>query len=223
MFLYEYQIRDRINRVKEYAENLRTKFDGGCPAAELLIDAKNLRALFDDLRSQLPSEVRDASAMRRHLGWMERRLKEENIGSCKGDIEDICLQDLPDLERAFLAWCASAVHYDDELVKKVSGLLLHREYDSAIRKGFVVLKERLCSTYQMDRRLDGQDLVNSIFGSTGSTTPTLSNKERQALRDLLAGLYGLFRNKYGHEDVESAWHEADAVLSMINTLLKRLC
>ena len=35
-------------------------------------------------------------------------------------------------------------------------------------------------------------------------------------------MYGVFRNKYGHEDVEAPWHVADAVLSMINTVLKML-
>ena len=50
----------------------------------------------------------------------------------------------------------------------------------------------------------------------------LPQSERQAFRDLLAGLYGVFRNTYGHQDQEAPWHEADAVLSMINTVLKRL-
>lgn len=40
-----------------------------------------------------------------------------------------------------------------------------------------------------------------------------------AYRNLLDGLYGTFRNHYGHRDANPAWHEAVAILGMINWVL----
>ena len=171
MLLYEYHIRDEFNRVREYAANLRTKFQEGVDPAELLRDTQNLKALYEHLRDLLPESIRQASNFARHLGWMGHRLGEGSPDLCRADIDDICDHDLPELESGFRDWCAESVHYDSELVEKVSGLLIHREYDSAIRKGFVILKERLCAKFNADRSTDGVDLVNTIFGSNGRPQP----------------------------------------------------
>jgi hypothetical protein len=42
------------------------------------------------------------------------------------------------------------------------------------------------------------------------------------MRNLLAGLYGLFRNTLDHHDVDVPWHEAEAVIGMVNWALLRL-
>jgi hypothetical protein len=65
-------------------------------------------------------------------------------------------------------------------------------------------------------------LVNRIFGRSGHPSLLLGDPERQAYRDLLSGLYGVFRNRYAHSDDGGSWYEADAVLSMVNCVLKQL-
>ena len=222
MLIYEYRIRDEFDKVKQYAENLRAKFNTGTIPEDLLLDRDNLYTLFKNLEETLPKEVRGGTGFERHLVWIKKRLNENNPDLCQGDIDDICLSDIPKLEKLFRDWCANSIHFDQELVEKVSDLLIRQEYDSAIRKAFVILKSRLVSKLKGSSNLDGADLVNRLFGKSGSLTSILDDKERQAMRDLLAGLYGVFRNKYGHEDIEPPWHEADAVLSMINYILKRI-
>lgn len=192
------------------------------PPNELLIDAENLASLFDHLEKKLPQEVGLDSSLERHLYFMKKRLGEEKPELCQQDIEDICSDDITKLEKSFRDWCGSSIHYDQELRDKISELLLQREYDSAIRKAFVILKSRLVDKFGVSRNLDGNDLVNQIFGKLGAAADTLNASERQAMRDLLAGLYGVFRNKYGHQDVEAPWHEADAILSMVNFVLKEI-
>jgi hypothetical protein len=39
------------------------------------------------------------------------------------------------------------------------------------------------------------------------------------MRNLLSGLFIIFQNIYGHNDIEPEWSEADAVLSMVNWAL----
>lgn len=43
--------------------------------------------------------------------------------------------------------------------------------------------------------------------------------EREAMRALLDGLYGVHRNKHAHADATVEWYEAEASLSMINWTL----
>jgi hypothetical protein len=222
MQFYETRIPAEIDRVKEYAANLLAKFNSGIAPADLLVDAKNLKHLYDALCAQLPGDVRQAGSFGRHLAFMIDHLVDGHPEHCLCDIDDICNLDLPAIEQSFRKWCNAPDHVDREIKEKVYGLLQRGEYDSAIRKGFVILKERLCAVYGIAKDKDGSELVNLIYGKQTSVTPALPAEERQAMRDLVAGLYGVFRNKYGHNDVKPAWQEVDAVLSMINCVLKKL-
>ena len=71
-------------------------------------------------------------------------------------------------------------------------------------------------------RPHGADLVNQVFGTAKAPSASLPDPERQAMRDLLAGMYGVFRNKYAHGQYVPTWAETDATISMINHLLKEL-
>ena len=101
----------------------------------------------DSLRALLPEDVRNAGSIGRHLAWMIDWLKKDNSSSCRQDIVDICERDLDDLEKAFVEWYRRPGHYDKELIDKVGDLVARREFDSAIRKGFVILRERLAKKY----------------------------------------------------------------------------
>jgi len=44
----------------------------------------------------------------------------------------------------------------------------------------------------------------------------------EASRNLLAGLYHVFRNTLDHHNVDIPWHEVEAVIGMVNWALLRL-
>jgi hypothetical protein len=222
VLLYEYKIRDQFESLRGYAERVRAAFDAKEPGPELLADARNLETLYDHLIGLLLQDVRGAGNCGRHIGWMIRRLEENAPECCRQDIVDICERDISDLERAFRDWCQRFDHYDKELIDKVTDLMVRQEYDSAIRKAFVILKARLCSAFGEPVENDGLALVNRVFGKEGHPRLVLENTERQAMRDLLAGLYGVFRNRFAHTDSVASWHEADAIVSMVNYVLKQI-
>lgn len=112
--------------------------------------------------------------------------------------------------------------YDSEFVDKIGPLLRDQHFDSAVRKAFVMLKERLVRLFGVPSSLDGTDLVNLTFGSKGPLVGMIPDAERLAMRELLAGLYGVFRNRYSHQDVVAEWSEVAPVLGMINWVLQRL-
>ena len=91
-----------------------------------------------------------------------------------------------------------------------------------MRKAFVILKSRLVKLFATPSNLDGPELVNHIFGKSGAHGLSIDDFERQAFRDLLAGLYGTFRNKYAHNHSAPSWAETEAILSMVNFILKEL-
>ena len=222
MLLYEYRVRDAFKQITDYAEGVRRRFAAEATAEDLLAEAENLAALWENLKSVLPKEIRSKSSIERHLAWMKGRLRQGLPQQCRSDIEDICNNDIPALETGFREWCKSKAHYDSELAEKTTELVAHHELDSAVRKAFVILTARLRSTFEVSDNADGPELVNRIFGKNGRLTAVLDESKRQSTRDLLAGLYGVFRNKFAHRDEEIEWWEAEAVLSMINFALKEI-
>jgi len=221
MLLYEYRIRDEFKRIADYAENVRKKFAAEATAEDLFGEAENLAALWDNLKSMLPKEIRSKSGIERHIGWMKIRLRDGSPQKCYADIEDICNCDIPALETGFREWCKSKAHYDFELAENTTELIVRHELDSAVRKAFVILTARLCSTFEVSDNVDGPALVNQVFGKkAGRLAAVLEEYGCQSTRDLLAGMYGVFRNKYAHRDEETEWFEAEAVLTMINFALK---
>lgn len=221
MLLYESAVRDEFKRVYDLAERIRAKFDTGAKASELPQDLQLLDAAYEQLKRLLPVGV-SAGNIGRHLGFLKYYLEREKVESCRGDIRDICLFDLPALEQSFRDWCASQQHYDAEFAEKVGELLRERYLDSAVRKGFVVLKERLVRSFDVPGDVDGRELVNQVFGGKGYLSGKIPESEREAMRNLLDGLFGVFRNVYGHRDVEPDWYEVEAILAMINWSLKRI-
>jgi hypothetical protein len=218
---YESKVQKEFSQVRDLAERIRAKFDANSSADELLHDVEILRAAFEALKRTLPSGT-PVGNFPRHLAFLERWLKQGQLDPCRGDIDDICRLDLPALERAFDAWRDAEHHYDPEFVEKVGRLLEEQHLDSAVRKAFVLLKERLTRSFGMPTSLDGVALVNAAFGAKGRLAGKIPDSEREAMRDLLAGLYGIFRNQYGHRDVDPAWFEVEAVLAMVNWALRSI-
>ena len=221
MLLYEYQVRDEFRRVHALAKRIHAKFESGAEPQDLLHDAPILEAAYAQLQKLLPKGVSGGN-FNRHLSFMKTYLGRGDKNSCRGDINDICNFDIPALEQAFQDWCASRNHYDSELQEKISPLFLERQLDSAVRKGFVILKERLVKNFDLPASLDGRDLVNQVFGQRGCLAEKIPEPERESMRNLLNGIFGVFRNLYDHKDVEPEWHEVEATLSLINWALKRI-
>jgi hypothetical protein len=219
MLLYEYGVRDRIIALVDFAKNVRIRFESGVQADLLLSDARSLKVLADQLIESLPQEIKNVSNLSRHVSWMIHWLEKDSIRSCEDDVVAICDFDIPEIEKAFLAWTKRQEHYDQELSNAVANLVLRQERDSAIRKAFVILKKRLVKLFNAPESLDGKALVNHIFGGKGTHNLKITDSDVQDIRDLLAGLYGVYRNRFAHHEQTATWAECDGILSMINLVL----
>jgi hypothetical protein len=219
MLLYEYRVRDEFRKVRELASAAREKFKVAPKASDLWTTLDVLQAAYDQLAKRLPPGLQ-SDRCASHLNWVRYGLRKNSPAHCADNLNDICEHDLRLLENAFANWCGRQEHYDPQLRESIAELLVEHHLDSAVRKAFVVLTERLRQVYGVAEGLDGSDLVNKIFGSKGLAAGDMVDHERERIRNLLDGLYGVFRNPYDHADVKSEWYEADAAVSMVNWVLK---
>lgn len=244
MLLYENELDKKLRTVADLAASavkMLAKWQGqqGFIPGNASIDADALSAVLvglkgavADLMSSLPEPVAKTSAMNRHLSFAaEYYLNRRDWNGVLSNVRDIAEYDLANTRQAFCNWLDTSVEFDEEFKAGVSGLLVRQQLDSAARKAFVILKGRLVSVACVlggDRvgldRMDGNDLVGWIFGTDKlvAAHSGMTRGDCQALMSLLQGLYGTFRNVIDHNDVVVPWHEAEAVISMINWVLLKL-
>ena len=160
---------------------IREKFDAGREAAELLLDAKALDMRMENLYAMLP-EPRMIGSGCRHSDFMVYWLEKGNIDSCSADIIDICESDLPGASKALREWANKLAWVDADLRRDILPLIRFCQFDLAIRKAFVILKTRLCRKFGLDDKMDGEELVNAIFGQKSPHLPELSQAEKAAYR-----------------------------------------
>src|SRR5690606_17354317 len=129
--------------------------------------------------------------------FLQYYLEQDAQESCVNDISDILKFDLPHVEKTLRSRIKNDDSYDAEFAEKIGPLIRDQHFDSAIRRAFVILKERLVKRFDLTSNLDGNDLVNAVFGTKGVLTGHIPEQDQRAMRDLLVGLYGTFRNRYG--------------------------
>lgn len=92
-------------------------------------------------------------------------------------------------------------------------------YDSAVRKTFIVLTDRLRRAFGVADQIDGDELINLVFGKGGKIAVALDEAQKQAMRNLISGFYGVYRNDVAHNDVSIDRERARAIIEMANTII----
>jgi len=243
MLLYENELNKKLHTVQELAESLvriLAKWQGqqdSVPSdAPIDVDALSavlggMEASVGDLLSSLPGPVAKTSKIGQHLSYARYYLNKHDWNRVLANARDIADYDLADIKQAFGKWLDTSVEFDEQLKVGVSDLLARQQLDSAVRKAFVLLKERLVGVAcalgddrAMVDQMDGSDLVGRILSGGGlvAASARMDKGDCEALMYLLFGLYGTFRNIVGHNDIVVPWHEAEAVISMVNWVLLKL-
>lgn len=215
MILQQHVLLSKLDSLIEQAQRVRE-------AHETIEDCVLLLELFRDFESKcesffqlLPDGI-PLGNIRRHFHFTKLYLQ-KNIKE-RGDIQDICEYDLPQIKEEITQYYANNKHFDDELYSAVQNLLLVNELSSAVQKGFVILSDRIRSRFNINDKVDGKQLAVQLTKECLPMT-TLDGEESESLRSLLIGLYGYFRNRYSHTVMQNDVREAGVVLDMINFLL----
>ena len=155
----------------------------------------------------------------RHLHFLKYWLDRGDKQSCFSDVRDIVFYDLPTALKNLVKSNPEDSHFDQRLRDAVLPLVQGRHYDSAIRKAFIVLTERLRRAFGVDEHVDGDALANAVFGKGGKIPGALDESRKQYYRNLLSGFYGVYRNKFAHNNVDPSLSEVKAILEMVNNII----
>src|SRR5205823_8588761 len=118
MLLYEYRIRDELDRVRRLAKRMKEKFERGVDAHELLEDRDILEHACERLLKALPADVRKVSNIKRHIDFMKYYLERGERQHTSGDFDEAAGSDLTLLEEAFKKWLSKHGHYDEEFAQR---------------------------------------------------------------------------------------------------------
>ena len=181
--------------------------------AELIRIQATLAEESDVLLQGSHLEWENCGNLRRHLSFLEHYLSQGDKKSCRGDLEDILFSDLPAALKSLIARSADESRIDQHLKDKVVPLIHGGHYDSAIRKCFVILTDRLRRAFGIEEQLDGEELVNKVFGKGGRIPSVIDDGRKPAFRNLIAGFYGVYRNRFAHNDIEPTAPKSARLLS----------
>ena len=219
MLIYIDEILGEIDSVLEYAKIIKEKFYQGRSAEELLLDVRGLEKRLEYLNAIIPEGCSLGRACRQ-VYLMILCLETDDTISGYQDIIKIIEHDLPAVEEQLRQWANNLSYVDADLRNELRVLIITGQFDSAIRKAFVILKERICYKYGLPKDMDGIDLINKLFGKDSEHFNDMHPREKQAYRDLFAGMFGLVRNRFAHNNVEATLTEMDTVISGINYCLR---
>lgn len=219
MFAFSEEIFKEIDGCEEYARLIEKKIQEKASGEVLVLDVQGLETRIKKLAEMLPDGVTTGNAFR-HLNFLKKYVGEGTPEHGLQDAHEIGKYDLDVARQGVRRWCAELAFADDEFRRGVLPLIRMGEFDSAVRKAFVILKERLCDKFKLSHDLDGVELVNRVFGSKSELSAHLSDSDKQACRDFFAGLFGISRRRLAHNDHKVGLAELEMVVSSVNYCLQ---
>ena len=158
-------------------------------------------------------------AFERHIGF----IKKDAIRFGRGNLRDILINDLPEIKRKYMERLKTYPHLDFQLKKECENLMINGEFDSVIRKAFIVFKDRAVKNFNLPCNLDGEALVNRLFHhDNGLIEVSAERSKRKAFKDFCVGLFQYYRNDFAHNLGENPEHSVEIVLSSINMFLRMM-
>ena len=214
--LLDDEITKLFEKLKASAFELKLKFDNNDSIEILKGRLEVFNSIYEELSEKISFSEYPSSLLTRHIRFLNLYLgKKGDAEGCAGDIAEICNKDIDELKQMYLQNIKSK-YIDLELEHNIKSLIETNQFDSAVRKSFLTLTERLRSKYNIPKNKDGVELINLIFGKSGKSK--INSSEKESLRDLLSGFYGVFRNDFMHT-LQNKERTEISIIYMINTLL----
>ncbi len=220
LLILEYKIAQLFSDIEKLANSLYStikikEFDFDEAQLRItIIDSK-----FAKLERLLPSLNTDrVAAFKRHMGFVKGYLY-KNLAP--NNLKEVIEIDIPGIKQAYYEKLQEFSYLDPDLRTACENLLVACEFDSAIRKAFLVLKKRAMQKFGVPAELDGEALVNYLFSlDRGKIRVASDNAKQLAFRNYCSGLFGFFRNIFAHNLVDNPEYVTETILSTINMLLK---
>ncbi|MDB9958358.1 TIGR02391 family protein [Oceanospirillaceae bacterium] len=221
MLIYINELLQEVDDLAEYAQLIKDKFENKYDSKSILFDAQGISKRVQYLVSILPEGISSGNA-NRHCDWLVYYLNKGDTNRCLSDISDLIEQDFPHLMGEINSWSNDLQYIDEGLRQEIRALVRIGQFDSAIRKCFVVLKTRICETFGLENDKDGEALSNDLFGKKSEYFEGMNGKQKAAMRSYCAGLFGILRNPFAHNNIDASLVDTDVAISSVNYLLKTI-
>lgn len=106
------------------------------------------------------------------------------------------------------------------LANEIAPEQIVREPTAAIRNAFVFFEQRLRNIMGTDSS-NSKESVSNLIGKAFKEG-ILVHEKPEAVRDLMKGTYGLYRNPLMHEDPKYSTQQAHYILMLVDDLVKKL-
>jgi hypothetical protein len=200
MLVFEHIIQNQLEQLAVQADQLSKEVHRKRKRPreiELLLSA--IEDAFSKLLKLMPPIKTDrVEAVRRHVAFVRGGLKENRVDWIEGNANDLKQFDIPTLKLKSGAYFREFAFLPPELRDEVAPLLENGEHDSAVRKAFLVIKQKAITKYHMPAQLDGEDMV-FLFSESGKIRVHEDEKKRKAFRDFVSGFFRFFRNEFMHD------------------------
>lgn len=191
--------------------------------AEFQARRSELERALDSLDDAFPDDVKWLGEARRHIWWSRHWIdKLRHPSGWRSDPQIIIEHDLPAAMDAFNTWYETASQIDGDYTKRLREFRSSAQINSAHREAWAIFKTRATQLFDLPDDLDGYRLVGRLFGDEQPAASTLTAKERRGYRELMKGLYTLYRNPVSHNDSDPNPAVTDAVTTLIGTCLARI-
>ena len=201
MLVFEHIIQDQLDQLAVQAARLSKEVHRKRKRPseiESLLSA--IEGMFSKLVKLIPPIKTDrVEAVRRHIWFVRKGLKENQVAWIEGNADDLKQFDIPTFRLQIGAYFKEFAFLPPELRDEVAPLLENGEHDSAMRKAFLVIKQKAITKYHMSAQLDGEDMVNFLFSESGKLRVHEDEKKRKAFRDFVSGFFRFFRNEFMHD------------------------
>ncbi len=221
MIILEYKIEELFNLIFKTGNSLyKTIRAEEIDWEEVELKTSLMKTTFDQLSKLLDGIKSDrVRAFYRHISFI---LKDPKANG-EANLRDVLDYDLPEIRRLYLEKLKGFPYLDTQLKEECENLLLNCEYDSVIRKAFVVFKDRAVKKFNLPSNLDGEVLVNRLFSPDKGLIQVSDEKDkREAFRNFCVGLFQYFRNAYAHNLIDNPEYVVETVISSINMILKTM-
>ncbi len=213
MLILEYKIAQLFSDLERLAMSLyRTIEVKDFDSDEAQFKISMIDSKFTELKKLLPTLRTDrVDAFKRHMGFVKGYLYKS---LAPNNLQEVIEIDIPGIKQSYYEKLQEFPHLDPELRSECENLLVACEFDSAIRKAFLVLKKRAVEKFEAPVELDGEALINYLFSvEKGKLRIASDNAKQQAFRNYCSGLFGYFRNSYAHNLVENPEYVTEAILA----------
>jgi hypothetical protein len=159
------------------------------------------------------------SLLKSSLGTLEDAFEKKDRGKVQLELSELLHIHLLGVEQDLEENAARQSGVDRDLLAATDHHLKANHFQDAIRAAFPVLTTRLRSFKRGHQKIDGRKLVNELVGDSRHFAGKWPDDDRLAMRDLLAGLYGVVRNWHAHNAGAASPLEVQGVICLLHHLL----